>query len=70
MKGRLSEINTRAVSRRQDELIGKFMMAADDVISTREQVLEYTYIPTGIERECDRCMVAPHKHIVFYIIRV
>ena len=26
-------------------------MAADDVISIRGQVLEHTYIPTGIERE-------------------
>ena len=30
---RSSEINTRTVSRGQDELIGKFKMAAGDVIS-------------------------------------
>ena len=31
----LSEVNTRAVSRGQNELIGKFKMAAGDVISIR-----------------------------------
>ena len=35
-----SEVNTRAVSRRQSELIGEFKMAAGDVISIREQVME------------------------------
>jgi hypothetical protein len=50
-KRKLSEVNTRAVSREQDELIGKFKMAAGDVISIRGQILEYTYIPTGIKRE-------------------
>ena len=39
------------VSRGQNELIGKFKMAAGDIISIREQVMEYTYIPTGIKRE-------------------
>jgi hypothetical protein len=29
------EVNTRGVSRRQEELIGKFKMMADDVISIR-----------------------------------
>jgi hypothetical protein len=51
IKWRLSEVNTRAMSRGQDELIGKFKMVAGDVISIRGQVLEYTYIPTEIERE-------------------
>ena len=37
------------MSRGHDELIGKFKMAADDVISIRGQVLEYTYIQTGIK---------------------
>ena len=32
---KLSEINTRAVSRGQNELIGKFKVAAGDVISIR-----------------------------------
>ena len=36
--------------RGQDELIS-FKMMAGDVISIRGQVLEYMYIPTGIERE-------------------
>ena len=31
-----SEVNTRVVSRGQNELIGEFKMAADDVISIRE----------------------------------
>ena len=44
----LSEVNTRAVSRGQNELIGKLKMVAGDVISVRGQVLEYTYIPTGM----------------------
>jgi hypothetical protein len=35
-------------------LIGKFKMVAGDVISIRGQVLEYMYIPTGIERELVR----------------
>ena len=32
IKWKLSEVNTRAVSRRQNELIDKFKMAAGDVI--------------------------------------
>ena len=39
------------MSRGQDELVGKFKMAAGDMISIRGQVLEHRYIPTGIERE-------------------
>ena len=30
-KRKLSEVNTRAVSRKQNELVGKFKMAADKV---------------------------------------
>jgi hypothetical protein len=37
------------VSRGQGKLIGQFKMAAGDVKSIRGQVLENTYIPTGIE---------------------
>ena len=33
---KLSEVNTRAVSRGQNELIGKFKIVAGDVISIRE----------------------------------
>ena len=47
----LSELNTWAMSRGQDELVGNFKMAAGDVISIMGQVLEHTYIPTRIERE-------------------
>ena len=34
-KRKLSEVNTRAVSRRQNELVGKFKMAAGDMVSIR-----------------------------------
>ena len=36
IKWKLSEVNTRAVSRGQNELIGEFKMAAGNVISIRE----------------------------------
>ena len=51
---KLSEVNARAVSRRQNELEGKFKMAAGDMVSIRGQVMEYTYITTGIKREMVR----------------
>ena len=51
IKWRLSEGNTRAVSRGQNKLIGKLKRAAGNVISIMGQVLEYKYITTGIERE-------------------
>ena len=38
----------------QNELIGDFKMAAGNIISTKMQVMEYTYIPTGIKRELVR----------------
>ena len=56
-KRKLSEVNdTRAVSRGQNELVGKFKMAAGDIVSIRRQVMEYMYqyIPTGIKRELVR----------------
>ena len=34
-KRKLSEVNTRAVSRGQNEFVGKFKMAAGDVVSIR-----------------------------------
>ena len=40
----------RAVSRGQNELVGKFKMAAGDMVSTRGQIMEYRYIPTAIKR--------------------
>ena len=43
-------MNTRPVSRGQNELKGELKMAADDVISSRGQVMEYMYIPTGIKK--------------------
>ena len=49
-----SEFNTRAVSRGQNKLIGKFKMAAGDVIIIRGRVMEYKYILTGIKRELVR----------------
>ena len=48
---RKSKVNTRAKLRRQNELLGKLKMAAGDKVSIRGQVMEYTYIPTGIKRE-------------------
>ena len=39
---KLSEINTRAVSRKLNELVGKFKMAAGDMVFIRGQVMEYT----------------------------
>ena len=53
-KRRLSEVNTRAVSRGQNKLVGKFKMAAGDMVSIRGQVMEHMYIPTGIKRELVR----------------
>ena len=45
MEGKLSEVNARTVSRRQNELVSKFKMAAGDLVSI---------IPTGIKREMVR----------------
>ena len=50
-KRRLSEVNARGVSRGQNELVCKLKMTAGDMVSIRGQVMEYTYIPTGIKRE-------------------
>ena len=51
MEGNLEENYLRAVSRGQNELIGKLKMVAGDVIIIRGKVMEYTYIPTGIKSE-------------------
>ena len=42
-KRRLSEVNARAVSRRQNELIGKFKMAASDMISNRGRSFHFPF---------------------------
>ena len=47
-KRKLPEVNARAVSRRQNELVGKFKMAEGDMVNIRGQVMEYTYIPTEL----------------------
>ena len=39
-KRRLSEVNARAVSRGQNELVCKFKMAAGDMVSIRGQVMD------------------------------
>ena len=44
----MDEVNARAVSRGQNELVCKFKMATGDM------VMEYRYIPTGIKRELVR----------------
>ena len=36
----LPEVNTRAVSRRQNELVGKFKMAPGDIVNIRGQVVD------------------------------
>ena len=38
------------MSRGQNELVCKFKMVASDMVSISGQVVEYTYIPTGIKR--------------------
>ena len=53
-KRRLSEVNARAVSRGQNELVWKFKMAPGDKVSIRVHVMEYMYIPRGIKRELVR----------------
>ena len=57
----LSEANTRAVSTERNELLGEFKIVAGEVIGIGVSVMNYTYFPTGIEREllrfgvdCDR----------------
>ena len=42
------------MSRGQNKLVGKFKMVAGDMVSIRGQVMEYTYIPTGIKTELVR----------------
>ena len=51
---KLSEVNTRAMSRGQNDFIGEFQIAAGDMVSIRGHVIEYTYIPTGIKMELVR----------------
>ena len=41
-------------------MIGKFKMAAGDMVSIRGQVKEYMYIPTSIKREMVRSGVDCH----------
>ena len=48
IKWKLSEVDTRTVSRRQNELIDKFKMVVSDVINIMEQVMVYTHILIGI----------------------
>jgi hypothetical protein len=40
--GKLSEVNAKTESRRQNKLVSKFKMAASDLVSVRGQVMEYT----------------------------
>ena len=42
-KMKLSEVNTRAVSRKQNELVNKIKMVAGDKVSIRGEVMEYMY---------------------------
>ena len=43
-----------------NEFVGKFNIVADDLVSIKVQVMEYTYIPTGIKREMVRSGVDCH----------
>jgi hypothetical protein len=36
--GKLSEVNTKTESRRRNELVGKFKMAASDLVSIRRNL--------------------------------
>ena len=63
--GKLSEVN---VPRRQNELVGKFKMAAGNLVSIRGQVMEYMYIPTGIKSEMVRCVDCHWKGEVIGIV--
>ena len=58
--GKLSEVNARTESRRQNKLVGKFKMAESDLVSVRGQVMEYTYISTGVKGEMVRSGVDCH----------
>ena len=60
-KRRLSEVNARTESRRHNELVSKFKMAASDLVSVRGQVMEYLYIPTGIKGEMVRSGMDCHR---------
>ena len=64
-KRKLSEVNARAVSGRHNKLIGKFKMVAGDMVSFRGQVMEYTYIPTGIKREL---VTLPRYLVLYYLL--
>ena len=54
IRWKLSEVDSRPISRRQNKLIGNFKVAAGDVINIRWQVMEFMYIPTRIKRELVR----------------
>ena len=43
--GKLSVVNARTEPKRQNEMVGKFKMAASDLVSIRGQVMEYTHVP-------------------------
>ena len=45
---KLSEVNTRAVSRRQNKLVGKFKMAVGDMVCIRKQVMFILYPDTFV----------------------
>jgi len=49
-----NRLPTRAVSRGRHKFIGEFKIAAGDLISNRKWVMEYSSIPTGIEKELVR----------------
>ena len=60
MEGNYLRLMPRTESRKQNELVGKFKIAASDWVSIRGQVIEYPYIPTGIKRDMVRSGVDSH----------
>ena len=64
-KRKLSEINTRAVSRRQNELVGKFKMAAGDKESkSTPDLTNSLLIPVGMYVYSITCPLINCCHLV------
>ena len=48
--GKLSEVNARTESRRENELVGKFKMAASDLVSVRGKLWSTHTFQQGLKR--------------------
>ena len=60
LKGDYLRLMPGLLSRGQNEFVCKFKMAVGDMVNIRGQVMEYTYIPTGIKKEMVRSGVDCH----------